>query len=174
MSIRRILVNFLLAILTFAVQTSIFEKVLDFGGVTPDLMLVFVTSVAFLRGEKPGLLTGFFAGFLIDIFFGHLGFYAFIYMYLGFLVGKLNEVFYSQNIAIPITIISVSDFIYNFVCYVLLFLFRKQFDIGYYMMNTIIPGVVYTALVAIFYYPVILKIHERITEKEQRSEKKFV
>ena len=42
------------------------------------------------------------------------------------------------------------------------------------MMNTIIPGVVYTALVAIFYYPVILKIHERITEKEQRSEKKFV
>ena len=111
---------------------------------------------------------------LIDIFFGHLGFYALIYMYLGFLVGKLNEVFYSQNIAIPITIISVSDFIYNFVCYVLLLLFRKQFDIGYYMMNTIIPGVVYTALVAIFYYPVILKIHEWILEKEQRSEKKFV
>ena len=155
-------------------QISVFNRVLDFGGVTPDLMLVFVTSVAFLRGEKPGLMTGFFGGLLIDIFFGHLGFYALIYMYLGFLVGKLNEVFYSQNIAIPITIISVSDFIYNFVCYVLLLLFRKQFDIGYYMMNTIMPGVGDPALLAIFYYPVILKIHEWILEKEQRSEKKFV
>ena len=174
MSIRRIIINFILAILTFVLHTSVFCRVLDFGGVTPDLMLIFVTSVAFLRGEKPGILTGFFCGLLIDIFFGKLGFYALIYMYIGFLVGKLNEVFYSQNIAIPITIISVSDFVYNFVLYVLLFLFRKRFDIGYYMMNTIVPGVVYTALVAIFYYPVILKIHEWIFEKEQRSEKKFV
>ena len=174
MSIKRIIINFILAILTFVLHTSVFGRVLDFGGVTPDLMLIFVTSVAFLRGEKPGLLTGFFSGFLIDIFMGKLGFYALIYMYIGFLVGKLNEVFYSQNIAIPITIIAVSDFVYNFVLYVLLFLFRTRFDIGYYMMNVIIPGVVYTALVAIFYYPVILKIHERIFEKEQRSEKKFV
>ncbi len=64
MSIRRLLVNFLLTILTFAVQTSVFNRVLDFGGVTPDLMLVFVTSVAFLRGEKNGTYDRFFWWFI--------------------------------------------------------------------------------------------------------------
>ena len=46
---------------------------------------------------------GFFSGLLVDIFFGtYLGFFALIYMYLGYIVGKFHEVFFSQNIAIPI------------------------------------------------------------------------
>ena len=91
-----------------------------------------------------------------------------------FLVGKLHVIFFTQNIAIPILIISLADFIFGFVCYVLMFLFRTKFDIGYYMSNIIIPEIVYTALVAIFYYPIILKIHMSIDEREQRSAKKFV
>ena len=55
----------------------------------PNLMLVFVTSIAFIRGDKVGLLTGFVSGFLVDIFFGAiLGFYALLFMYIGFFVGK--------------------------------------------------------------------------------------
>ena len=174
MSIRRILLNFIIMILTFTLQTTVF-RVFAFGGVVPNLMLVFVTSIAFRRGDKVGLLTGFVSGFLVDIFFGAiLGFYALLFMYIGFFVGKLHEVFYSQNMAIPIAIISVADFIYGFACYVLQYLLRNEFDIGYYMMNIIIPEMVYTAMVGIFYYPVVLKIHERIFDKEQRSEKKFV
>jgi len=164
-------------IITFTLQTSVFTA-LDFGGVSPNLMLVFVASVAFVRGDKVGLLTGFVSGFLIDVFSTSdrliIGIYALIYMYIGFLVGKLHEIFYSQNIAIPIAIISVADFIYSFTCYVFFFLLKGKFQIGYYMTHVIIPEIVYTTIVAIFYYPVILKIHERIFEKEQRSEKKFV
>ena len=95
-------------------------------------------------------------------------------MYIGFIIGKFHEVFFSQNIAIPIIFITISDFLYGFICYVLMFLFRTRFDIGYYMMNVIIPEVVYTALVAIFYYPVILHVNVLIDKKEQRSAKKFV
>ena len=105
MSIRRILLNFIIMILTFTLQTTVF-RVFAFGGVVPNLMLIFVTSIAFIRGDKVGLLTGFVSGFLVDIFFGAiLGFYALLFMYIGFFVGKLHEVFYSQNMAIPIAII---------------------------------------------------------------------
>ena len=41
-------------------------------------------------------------------------------------------------------------------------------------MNIIIPEVVYTAIIAIFYYPMILKVNNKIDEIEQRSAKKFV
>ncbi len=174
MNFLRALVNLILIVVSFILQTTVF-RALDFGGIAPNLLMIFVASSAFIKGDKAGLLTGFFSGLVIDIFFGtYIGFYALIYMYIGFIVGKFHEVFFSQNIAIPIIFITISDFLYGFVCYVLMFLFRTRFDIGYYMMNVIIPEVVYTALVAIFYYPIILKIHVAIDMREQRSAKKFV
>ncbi len=174
MNIRRLLFNFIFVLLSFIAQTTLF-RVLGFGGVAPNLLLIFTTSTAFIKGDKPGLLVGFFCGLLVDVFFGtYIGFYALIYMYIGFVVGKLHEVFFTQNLAIPIIIISLSDFVFGFICYVLMFLFRTKFDIGYYMNSIIIPELVYTALIAILYYPLILWINNAIDEREQRSAKKFV
>ena len=174
MNIRRIITNFILVIFSFILQTTIF-RALDFGGIVPNLLMIFVSSSAFIKGDKTGLVLGFFSGLLIDIFFGnYIGFFALIYMYIGFLVGKFHIIFFSQNIVIPIIFITISDFLFGFICYVLMFLFRTKFDIGYYMLNIIIPEVVYTSLVSIFYYPLILHINQRIDEREQRSAKKFV
>ena len=173
-NIKKFIINFILIILTFVMQTTVF-RTFDFGGIAPNLMLVFVASNGFIRGENAGMISGFFGGLLIDIFFGsYLGFYAIIYVYMGFLVGKLHEIFFSQNMSIPIVVITVMDFVFGFICYVLMFLLRGKFNIGFYMMNVIIPETVYTALVAIFYYPLILKIYNKIFEEEQRSAKKFV
>ncbi len=174
MNIRRILINFIFIIVSFILQTTIFRTI-DFGGITPNLLMIFTASTAFIKGDRAGLLSGFFCGLLVDIFFGtFLGFYALIYMYIGFIVGKLHEIFFSQNVAIPILVITVSDFVFGFICYVLMFLFRTKFDIGYYMISVIIPELVYTALVAIFYYPLILRVNNYVDDKEQRSAKKFV
>ncbi len=174
MNIRRLLFNFIFVILSFILQTTVF-RIIDFGGITPNLLLIFTTSTAFIKGDKPGLLVGFFSGLLVDIFFGtYIGFFALIYMYIGFIVGKLHIIFFTQNLAIPILLISISDFVFGFVCYILMFLFRIKFDIGYYMTNIIIPELVYTAIVAIFYYPVILRSNTSIDEREQRSAKKVV
>lgn len=174
MNFRRLITNFILVILSFVMQTTVFRAI-DFGGVVPNLMIVITASLGFIKGDKTGLITGFFSGLLVDIFFGnYIGFFALIYMYTGFLVGKLHEIFFSQNMAIPIMVIGLSDFVFGFICYVLMFLFRTKFDIGYYMMNIIIPEIVYTSLVAIFYYPLILSVNTKIDEREQRSAKKFV
>lgn len=174
MNIRRFIFNFIFVLLSFILQTTVF-RVIDFGGVVPNLLIIFTGSTAFIKGDRPGLIVGFFCGLLVDIFFGtYIGFFAMIYMYLGFIVGKLHDIFFSQNIAIPIVIITIADFLFGFICYVLMFLFRTKFDIGYYMMNIIIPEMVYTALVAIFYYPLILRINMSIDEREERDAKKFV
>ena len=174
MNFRRPLYNFILVIASFILQTTLF-RVVDFGGITPNLLIILTASTAFIKGDKPGLWVGFFSGLLVDIFFGnYIGFFALIYMYIGFIVGKLHVIFFTQNLAIPIVIISLADFVFGFVCYVLMFLFRTKFNIGYYMTSIIIPELVYTALIAIFYYPLILWINNSIDEKEQRSAKKFV
>lgn len=174
MNIRRALTNFILIILSFIMQTTVF-RVLDFGDIAPNLLMILTSATAFIKGDRHGLICGFFCGLLVDIFFGtYIGFFALIYMYIGFIVGKLNEIFFTQNIAIPIVIITISDFVFGFVCYVLMFLFRTKFNLGYYMFNVIIPEMVYTAIVSILYYPLILRINNDIDEKEEKEAKKFV
>ena len=54
------------------------------------------------------------------------------------------------------------------------FLFRKQFDIGYYFLHLMIPELVYTLLVTILLYWLILKINQWLEKSEKRSEAKFV
>ena len=171
---RKFLDTFIMIITCFLLQTTLFRYI-AFGGVVPNLLMILTASTGIMRGEKEGLVTGFICGLLIDIFFGSfLGFYALIYMYIGFIDGVFNKIFFPENIILPLGIILSSDFLYGFTCSVLLFLMRAKFDIGYYMMHVIIPEIVYTAVVSLILYPLILKINTRLDEIIQRSAKKFV
>lgn len=171
---RRFVFTFFAIIISFILQTTLFRYI-DFGGIVPNLLMILTSSYAFMRGDKSGMMVGFFCGILVDIFFGsYLGFYALIFMYIGFIIGKFNKIFYPEHILLPLVLIVTSDFIYGFICYVLLFMFRNKFDLDYYMIHVIIPEVVYTALAAIFIYPILNSMNTRIEDYEQRSAKKFV
>lgn len=171
---RRFFTSAALIILCFILQSTIFKE-LEFGGIVPNLMIILTSSYGFMRGEKAGLLVGFFCGFLADIFFGGLlGLYAMIYMYIGYLNGKFNKIFYPEDIKLPLVLIIVSDFLYGMTCYLTLFLLRGRFHLSYYFSNIILPEMVYTILVTLLLYPVILWINKILEGKEQRSARKFV
>ncbi len=171
---RRFIFTFITIIISFILQTTVF-RYMDFGGIVPNLLIILTSAFAFMRGDKCGVWVGFFCGILVDVFFGtYLGFYALIYMYLGFIIGKFNKIFYPENILLPLILIVSSDFLFGFICYVLLFMFRNKYDLGYYMINVIVPEVVYTSLVAIFLYPLLVRMNTYLEDIEQRSAKKFV
>ncbi|MDO4465220.1 MAG: rod shape-determining protein MreD [Bacillota bacterium] len=77
---KRFTVSVLLIIMCFLLQTTVFQWI-DFGGIVPNLMIILTASFGFMRGERTGLLFGFFCGLLVDIFFANvLGLNAMIYM----------------------------------------------------------------------------------------------
>lgn len=171
---RRILTTALLIFICFLLQCTVFQA-LDFGGIVPNLMIVLTASYGFMRGEKDGLLIGFFCGLLVDIFFGSvIGFYALIYMYIGYANGKFCPIFFPEDIKLPIILIICSDFLYGATCYTTLFLLHARFDFSYYLLHIIVPEIVYTVVVTLFLYPVILGINNKLVLREKRSEKKFV
>lgn len=171
---RRVLVTLLLILVSFLLQSTLLHQ-LSLGGIIPNLMLILTVSIAFMRGDKAGMLVGFACGLLADIFFGSiLGFMALIYMLLGFVSGQFHRGFYPQNIALPLSLIVVSDLAYGFVCYVLMFLFRTRFHLGFYMTHVILPELVYTTVAGILVYPLLLWIHTLLAGIEQRSARKFV
>lgn len=171
---RRKIMVFIVIAVCFLLQSTVFEA-LSFASISPNLLIIVTAAFGFMRGKKEGLWIGFFCGLLLDIFYGSfLGFYALIYMYIGYFNGKFRKLFYPEDIKLPLLLIAGSDMVSNFVIYFLRFFFRGKFQIGYYLFHIILPELVYTMLVSIFLYIIILKINQQLEIKEKRSARKFV
>jgi rod shape-determining protein MreD len=170
---RKVVVTMLI-LLCFVMQSTVFTA-LSFAGIIPNLLIVLTSSFGFMRGEKEGLLIGFFCGILCDVFFGGiLGFYALLYMYIGYINGKFCGIFYPEDIKLPIALIVISDLSYGILCYVLLFLLKGKAQFPFYFIKVILPEMLYTIVVTMFLYPLILKLNQWMEEKEKRSAQKFV
>ena len=164
----------LLVIVSFILQCSVFGHI-AFAGIIPNMMIVLTASFGFMRGEKEGLVIGFFCGLLNDIFFGNfLGFYALVLMYIGYLNGKFSRIFYPEDIKLPIALIVTSDLSYGTLCYILLFMLRGKFQFVYYFSHVILPEVLYTIVVTLFLYPLVLKVNEKLEAREKRRAQKYV
>ena len=155
--LRKVIVT-LFVVLCFILQCSVFNS-LALGGIIPNLMIILTSSFGFMRGEKEGLLIGFFSGLLCDI---------------GFINGKFCRIFYPEDIKLPLALIVVSDISYGLLCYILMFLLRGRFHFPYYFTRVILPEALYTIVVTIVLYPLILKVNQKLEEKEKRSAQKFV
>lgn len=163
-----------LILFCFLLQVTLFRS-LAFAGIAPNLLIVLTSSFGFMRGEKDGLLIGFFSGILCDIFSADmLGFYALVYMYIGFLNGKFCKIFYPEDIKLPLALITVSDLSYGMVCYVLLFLLRGRLNFPFYLRTVILPETVYTIVITCLLYPLALFVNNRLEGFERKRAKKFV
>lgn len=163
----------LFVLVSFILQCSVFNHI-AFAGIIPNMMIVLTASFGFMRGEKEGLVIGFFCGLLNDVFFGSfLGFYALVLMYIGYLNGKFSRIFYPEDIKLPIALIVTSDLSYGTLCYLLLFMLRGKFQFTYYFSHVILPEVLYTVLVTLFLYPLILNVNGKLEAHERRRAQKF-
>lgn len=171
---RRKVTVFIIIAICYLLQSTLFQT-FSFASISPNLMIIIVSAFGFMRGKKEGLFIGFFSGLLIDVFSGGiLGFYALLYMYIGYLNGYFRKMFYPEDIKLPMLLIAGSDVAYNLFIYFFLFLFRNRYDFQYYFLNIIIPELVYTMVVTIFLYVIVLKINQRLEIIEKRSASKFV
>ena len=169
---RKIVLFFIISI-CFVLQTTVFPF-LDFINTTPNLLIIVIASFGLMRGKKEGMLIGFISGLLIDIFCGfYLGMYALLYMYVGYLTGMYQKRLYPEDIKLPLVIIASSDLISNLLIYLILFLTRSRYDFGYYFSNIILPELIYTTIITIFFYLLLLKINQKIEAIEKRGAIKF-
>lgn len=113
---KRGIVTAVLVFICFILQTSVFELI-KLAGITPNILLILISSVAVMRGQKPGMIVGFFCGLLMDIFYGStIGGFAFLYMVFGFVDGFFNRIYYSDDNILPLVLIGVNDLIYGLLC----------------------------------------------------------
>lgn len=171
---RRYILVGLLIFICFLLQSTVFQS-LDFGGIVPNLLIVLTASFGFMRGDVAGLVIGFICGLLCDICYGDvIGFQALIMMYIGYLNGKFSGIFYPEDVKLPLALIVLSDFSFGVINYFLLFLMRGRLDFPFYLKTIIVPEVIYTTIVTLLLYPIIMKINFALETREKNSAQKFI
>ena len=172
--IRRIVTIAILIVFCFILQTSVFSS-LELAGVTPNLLLILTASFGFMRGKKEGMAVGFFCGLLIDVFVGnYIGLCTLLYLYLGYFNGMFRKIFYGDDLKLPLLLIGATDLLHGLITYLYLFVMHQKGDLGFYFFNVMLPETIYTVLVAIFLYYLILKVNQWLEKSNKRSADKFV
>ena len=124
------IILFITIIVCFLLQCTVMDRI-SIGSITPNLLLILCVSMGLMRGRKVGLWTGFFSGLFVDLFYGSLfGFYALIYMYIGFISGYAFRSFYDDDLKVPLFLVAGTDLLYNLAVYGLQFLLRGVLDSG--------------------------------------------
>lgn len=155
----KVLIHILIIFFAFFLQTSVFPLI-PFFSCSPNFLLIITFSYGLLYGEDIGIITGIFCGFLCDMYFsGDFGFYILIYSVIGFSNGILNESFYENSFTLPILLCFVNGFVYNFYIYVTHFLIRRKFAIPYYMINIMLPNILFTMISTVLIYKLLYKLN---------------
>ncbi len=161
--LRNAVIIYFLILAAFIVQCSIFPRI---GTITaaPNLLLVLAFMSGYSRGKIPGLLTGLFAGLCFDVFFGEvIGFYALIFLLIGYISGIWNKFFYSDNIHIPLILLCCNEFCYCIITFVFRYVMHGTFDFGTYSLKILLPEFFFTLVAGMILYLPLAKLYTRMS-----------
>ncbi len=156
-----------LGLLFLAVLESSFLPAFIGAGFRPNLVLIVASTWASLRGSE-----GFFwaagGGFLIDMLSGGtMGMNATAY-----LLGNLAALAFDR-IPIPSQLfrstnwVAVTTAIAHFFTLIWLALIGRPFDVGYALLNVILPLLLLNPSLAIVAYTLLSRVHVRLLERER-------
>ena len=174
MKIKRFLITAVIIIAAYLLQCTVFSS-LELAGIKPNLLIIVTASCGFMRGSREGVLVGFVSGLLADIQFGDMiGFYALIYLLVGYINGMFQRLYFDEDIKLPLFLIAISEFLYGIIVYFLTYLLRSDFNFLLYLNKIILPELIYTIVITLGLYPLILFINHKLEAEEKRSASKFV
>ena len=162
----------LLILICFLLQCTVLH-LFAIGSITPNLLLILCVSIGLMKGKTRGMWVGFFSGLLIDLFYSSLfGFYALIYMYLGYLSGYACKIYYDDDVKVAVLLVTAADFFYGIAVYILQFLLRGRMGFWTYLYRIILPEIFYTAFLTLMVYKIFYYINYHfmnIIRKESES-----
>lgn len=166
----RLIVTVLELIFCFLLQTSLFSF-FRISGVVPNCLLILVITLAYTKGQVSAMVTGFFAGILLDLCFSEtVGFCAILYMIVAFLAGFSNKIYYERDYFVPGALILAGELVYSFMYYILFFLLRGKLELHTYFIYTILPRMLYTILAGLALYPAFHGIHRLLLRLEGKND----
>lgn len=171
---KRVIGQGVIVMLAFILQNTAFSM-LSFNGVKPNLLLIIAVFFGYAVGLNNGMLTGFFAGLLCDIFFGpYIGVYSFVFVLIGGFGGLMAKMFYQDDVIFPFVTIGLADGLFGLSFYVFMFLVRGRFSFFGYLKSIILPEILYTLAISVVLIPILHKLNDVLTTIELKEKESDV
>ena len=169
----KVLSSLLVIVIAFVLQTTFFRAV-ALADVVPNLMLIVTVSYGYIRGRTHGMWIGLISGLMFDMMYESIiGLCGFSLMTIGFFIGYVKKIFFTDSILLPIVLMSMGDFAYCIYYYVTEFLLRGRLNFFFYFIHVILPELLYTIPVGIGVFYLIRLLDERIDRGVRRKEDDF-
>ncbi|EGG92152.1 rod shape-determining protein MreD [Lachnospiraceae oral taxon 107 str. F0167] len=166
---RRIIVNIAFIIFAFSLQICIFPFI-PFLYAAPNLLIILTFTYGFSLGVEEGMLYGVICGILMDLYFsGPFGFFTLLFLWIGFVNGKLTAYFYEEYIFLPFIVCTISEIMYNVFIYIFRFFIREKYDVLYYLKNIVIPEVIITLIFTLLLYRFLLWYNKKLRVLDSRG-----
>jgi rod shape-determining protein MreD len=160
--IPRIAVVGAVVILALAIQSALLPQA-TLLGVIPQLVLLVVVTLAYLDGERVGIVTGFAGGLLADLQLPDsiLGLTALIYTLIGYGVGTIRQYAPSESVWTPVLFVAASSAIAE-VAYASLSIMLGQTWVGFgFTLKVVALVVLYNTLLTPFVFPLVRRVADR-------------
>lgn len=155
-------------LITYILQVTVFSY-FEIAGIRPNLLLMLTCITGFTMGGRMGIAEGFFSGLLLDLMAGGtVGFTALVYMYAGAVNGFFYKDYVKEEIFLPMALVALSTFSYEFLYYVFYFLLQNKLRLSYYFTRIILPEVIYTVMMTLLVYVFIYFIARKVEQSKKR------
>lgn len=164
---KRYISMFLMIVVCFVLQTTVFAN-LKLTNIMPNLLVILTAASGFMYGRKLGIFTGFFCGAFTDLLYGDvIGIGIFIFVLTGYVNGMANKLYFKDDLAVPLMAIASSDLAYGLLFYICNFLMRGRLGILSYVVQVMIPEMIYTVVIGILIYKFMYWLEEKMYPPEE-------
>ena len=171
--VKRVAFTGICILIALLLQTVVMPQI-PFLEVTPNFLLIIVTTFAILRGRREGMIVGVICGLLADFTSGSLvGFYAIVYLWMGYVTGLFSRFLAPDMVLIPVIACFINEVLYGGYVFVFRYLLRNRLDIIAYGKTIWMPEVIETVICAMICYGIILLINGKLEEQQRRGERRF-
>lgn len=147
-----------MVLVNFILQTTILPSFSIFG-VVPNTALILIIIISLNKGKYYGGFVGMAIGIIQDIIFAStIGINAFIYFFIGFIIGALENTMARDNIVIPVICAFLGTIFYNVMYFLFLFFLSREVPFALFMKDVLLIEIVYNSLLTIIIYKIIGKI----------------
>ncbi len=171
---KRNIINFIVVLLfTVLIHNYFVRNLFGIGYymILPDLILIFVILTGIFCGTFASMITGFFAGLLLDFMSYRLvGFYGLTYCIIGYMITFLEENVSLDNILSFIVLIVLSIIIKSLIYLVLAFNFLSKSDIIVYFRSFFLFQTLYTVLISIVIFYIYRRVFISFTRRKVQDE----
>jgi rod shape-determining protein MreD len=159
--VSRSLTTTLALIAAVVLQIAIAPQIAVFG-VVPNLVFLVVVTLALTEGPVAGCAAGFAGGLLFDLLgTSVVGPYALVFCVVGYVAGLMQANMFAEGWLLPVTVVFLASLGSESTYGIIMAILDVGMPFGTAFAKIMLPGAVYTSLLAVLFYPVLSRVLRR-------------